>query len=299
MVDATVAGVMFTANPVTGTRHETVIDASPGLGEAVVSGAVNPDHFVVDSRTGTVVARRAGRQAGRRPSAGPAAAPTACREPDRSAEPCLDDAQLLELAELGDRVQEHYGAPQDTEWALDADGRFWLTQARPITTLYPQPITRHAGDRLFLCLSLAQGLTRPITPMGLAAFRLIGSSVARLAGRPASRPGAGSPAPLAIARSAAVRRYHPGRPAPARPPADARRRPARWRRGPPRCSPTSPTTPASRCAGESPHAAVRPVARVVVLRAKTAAPRMVTALVSPRAAHAGDRPGRTSISVSP
>ena len=60
LVDAAVAGVMFTANPVTGTRHETVIDASPGLGEAVVSGAVNPDHFVIDRRSRTVVARRVG-----------------------------------------------------------------------------------------------------------------------------------------------------------------------------------------------------------------------------------------------
>ena len=77
MVDATVAGVMFTANPVTGTRHETVIDASPGLGEAVVSGAVNPDHFVVDSRTRTVVARRLGDKRIADPRPGPAAAPTA------------------------------------------------------------------------------------------------------------------------------------------------------------------------------------------------------------------------------
>ena len=60
MVDAAVAGVLFTANPVTGRRHEAVIDASPGLGEAVVSGAVNPDHFVVDGATGTVLERRTG-----------------------------------------------------------------------------------------------------------------------------------------------------------------------------------------------------------------------------------------------
>jgi pyruvate,water dikinase len=60
MIDATAAGVMFTANPITGTRHETVIDASPGLGEAVVSGAVNPDHFVVNAVDRTIVMRRLG-----------------------------------------------------------------------------------------------------------------------------------------------------------------------------------------------------------------------------------------------
>ena len=60
MVDAAVAGVLFTANPVTGRRGQAVIDASPGLGEAVVSGAVNPDHFVVDTATGAILERRLG-----------------------------------------------------------------------------------------------------------------------------------------------------------------------------------------------------------------------------------------------
>ena len=95
---------------------------------------------------------------------------------------CLTDGQAADLARLGLRVERHYGAPQDTEWAIDAAGRLWLTQARPITTLYPLPETAAAGTRVYLCFSLAQGLTRPMTPMGLAAFRLIGSSVA--AGRP-------------------------------------------------------------------------------------------------------------------
>ena len=223
MVDATIAGVMFTANPVTGARHETVIDASPGLGEAVVSGAVNPDHFVVDSRSGTVVARRAGDKrvaVVSRPGGG---TDRVVRDAG-DAEPCLNDAQLGELTRLGARVQEHYGAPQDTEWALDADGRFWLTQARPITTLYPQPITR-------ACRQPAVPLHEPGPGPGPAhhahgpgrvpADRVLG----RPAGRPApSGPDAGSgatgdPWPTPVHRS------HAGHPAPAGPPADPRRRP--------------------------------------------------------------------------
>ncbi|HEY5822311.1 MAG TPA: PEP/pyruvate-binding domain-containing protein [Propionibacteriaceae bacterium] len=162
MVDARVAGVMFTANPVTGTRHQSVVDASPGLGEAVVSGAVNPDHFVIDRSTGAVVEQRL---------ADPAGA-------------CLDAAELVALTRLGQQVQDLYGAPQDTEWAIGADGTLWLTQARSVTTLYPVPKPPPSELRTYLCLTLAQGLTRPITPMGLAVFRLLGSSVATAAGFP-------------------------------------------------------------------------------------------------------------------
>ena len=79
-------------------------------------------------------------------------------------------------------MEGHYGAPQDTEWALDGAGTFWLTQARPITTLYPQ-LHRpdRDGTRLFFCISLAQGLTRPFTPMGLATIRMIGTSITQVA----------------------------------------------------------------------------------------------------------------------
>ena len=112
-------GVMFTANPITGSRNETVIDASPGLGEAVVSGAVNPDHFVVNSVDHRIVTRRLGDKRmmiTSRPGGGTERHELA----DRSSEACLDDEQVLQLVDLGQRVQRHYGAPQDTEWALDS-----------------------------------------------------------------------------------------------------------------------------------------------------------------------------------
>ncbi|MGO4121065.1 PEP/pyruvate-binding domain-containing protein [Arthrobacter sp. YAF16] len=188
MVDAAVAGVLFTANPVTGRRHEAVIDASPGLGEAVVSGAVNPDHFVIDSGTRRILERRIGSKAVViRPVPGGGTERT-----ERTArsgagpQPCVDDVQLLGLELLGRRAEVHFGAPQDLEWAIDSGGAAWLTQSRPITTLYPLPERPERapvrdGTRVYLCFSLAQGLTRPLTPMGLAGFRLIASSVARAA----------------------------------------------------------------------------------------------------------------------
>ncbi|MDR6505982.1 PEP/pyruvate-binding domain-containing protein [Arthrobacter oryzae] len=185
MVDAAVAGVLFTANPVTGRRHEAVIDASPGLGESVVSGAVNPDHFVVDTASKEILERRPGDKGiAIRPVPG-GGTERVTLAPDSA--PSLSDVQIRALAALGSRVERHYGAPQDIEWAIDGEHKLWLTQSRPITTLYPLPDPRpdlpeREGTRVYLCFSLAQGLTRPLTPMGVAGLRLIASSVARAAG---------------------------------------------------------------------------------------------------------------------
>jgi len=162
MVEAATAGVLFTANPVTGNRTETVINASPGAGQAVVSGAVNPDQFTVETATAAVRHRVRGNA-----------------DPARGFS--LNDAQVGELTRLGDAAQRLFGTPQDAEWVIDPAGKAWLTQSRPITTLYPlaDPFSADpsalnpdpaAGPRVYLCGTLLQGLTRPITPIGLAAL---------------------------------------------------------------------------------------------------------------------------------
>jgi rifampicin phosphotransferase len=193
MVDAEVAGVLFTADPVTGTRTRTVIDASPGLGEAVVSGAVNPDHLVVDAG-GAIVERRLGDKAVQvrpLPGGGTEQVPTT----GGAEQACLTDAQVAVLVALGRKVEAHYGSPQDIEWALDAGGTPWLTQARQITTLHPLPEPARDGLRVYLCATLAQGLTRPVTPMGLSGFRVIAAAASELAfGVPVPDPVAGAPA---------------------------------------------------------------------------------------------------------
>ncbi|WP_433287986.1 PEP/pyruvate-binding domain-containing protein [Pseudonocardia sp. CA-142604] len=192
MVDAQVAGVLFTADPVTGTRTHTVIDASPGLGEAVVSGAVNPDHIVVEGE-GRIVEHRLGDKAVEvRPLAGGGTEQVS--RADGAARSSLTDAQITSLVTLGRRVEAYYRAPQDIEWAIDGDGALWLTQSRPITTLHPIPQPTGEGLRVYLCASLAQGLTRPITPMGLSAFRVITSVPAAAFGVPIADPVAGPPA---------------------------------------------------------------------------------------------------------
>ena len=191
MVDSHVAGVLFTANPLSGCRRQAVIDANPGLGEAVVSGAVNPDHFILDRISGAIVERRLGdKRLVIRQVAGGGTVTEEMSRQDLSA--CLNDLQLHELVDLGAKVERHFGAPQDIEYAFDAAGTLWLTQARPITTLYPLPPDSSATDlRTYLSLNVFQGMLQPFTPMGVQGFRFMMAGATALAGYPLTHPAAG------------------------------------------------------------------------------------------------------------
>lgn len=144
MVVAEFAGVMFTANPVTGARDEVVVDASPGLGEAVVSGLVTPDHFVLRRRwLGRWGWRIAEWWPGQREVIVRARAGGGTEHVDGSAvaevSP-LPDQALRRLARLGAAIDRNFGRPQDIEWAW-AGGELLILQARPITAL-PEPLRR-------------------------------------------------------------------------------------------------------------------------------------------------------------
>ncbi|MDF1489704.1 PEP/pyruvate-binding domain-containing protein [Tessaracoccus caeni] len=134
MVEAEVAGVMFTADPVSGARDRVIVDAARGLGEAVVSGLVTPDHYVLDA-TGTLLEWTPGRAEVviRSVSGGGVRHDAADAGTGR---PLLGDATLKELADHATRLATHFGRPQDIEWAW-ADGRIWITQSRPMTALPP------------------------------------------------------------------------------------------------------------------------------------------------------------------
>jgi pyruvate, water dikinase len=132
-VEADRAGVMFTIDPATGAADRVVIEASFGLGETVVSGRVTPDRYVVDKATLAVLVREVHAKTAvieGRPGGG-----TARRElsPSEATRPALSDDEARALAELGARIERHYGAPQDTEWAIDAEGTIWMLQSRPVT----------------------------------------------------------------------------------------------------------------------------------------------------------------------
>ena len=193
MVEAEVAGVLFTANPLTGKRRQAVIDANPGLGEAVVSGATNPDHFVVQTMTGEIVERRLGDKQ----VMSQAAAGGGTQKIEASPSPiraCLSDDQIRALAALGARVEALYETPQDIEWAIDPSGQMFLLQARPITTLFPLPAGAPETSeslRVYLAFGVQQGTYRPFTPMGLSALRLLASGFLTLIGSPLRDPLAG------------------------------------------------------------------------------------------------------------
>lgn len=164
LVPADWAGVMFTANPVTGGRDQVVIESSPGLGESVVSGAVTPDHAVLVA-DGSVVERHAGRhEVVVRPSPG-GGTTTWAGDPDT---PALPEGVLAQLAEQGRAVAAHFGAPQDIEWALTGD-EIVLTQSRPMTALPPAPLRLNRFQRL-LGPVISEMLPRRPLPMELSAW---------------------------------------------------------------------------------------------------------------------------------
>ncbi|MCU1369545.1 MAG: phosphoenolpyruvate synthase [Ilumatobacteraceae bacterium] len=150
MADPIASGVMFTAHPVNGDRTVVSIDAVLGLGEALVSGQVDPEAVAV--RDGRVVSRSPGSEA-------------------------LTERQAVDLAALGRRIEAHFGSPQDIEWCREADG-FVMVQSRPITTLFPIPT--NAGDgvnHVYVSVGHQQMMTDPLRPFGLSFHQ-------RIAGRP-------------------------------------------------------------------------------------------------------------------
>jgi len=143
MVPADAAGVMFTANPVTGERSEIVVDANPGLGEAVVSGRVTPEHYVLDRKGAVRSFAPGGGEVVVTPDAGGG---TREQPGSRSPDPSLTADQLRALADLGRKAQDLFGRPQDMEWALAGD-RIHVLQSRPMTALPPQPQRLNAIQR--------------------------------------------------------------------------------------------------------------------------------------------------------
>jgi phosphoenolpyruvate synthase/pyruvate phosphate dikinase len=164
MVESECSGVLFTANPLTGKRTESVIDATLGLGEALVSGLVEPDQYVVETSSQRILSKTLGAKALTiRPQAGGG---TVTLHDNSGEQQALPDAAIQALTALGARVAELYGSPQDIEWAWAQD-KLYLLQARPITSLYPLPAgVGETPLELFFSFAAVQGVLDPLTPLG-------------------------------------------------------------------------------------------------------------------------------------
>jgi len=169
MVFPEAAGILFTADPVTSNRKVTSIEAAFGLGEVLVSGLVNADRYKVQD--GEVVARAVAtkRLAIRALPAGGTQAEAI--DPERQEQPALTDAQVVRLAQLGRRIEAHFGHPQDIEWCL-VDEDFQIVQSRPITTLFPIPEASDGENHLYVSVGHQQMMTDPMKPLGLSFWKL-------------------------------------------------------------------------------------------------------------------------------
>lgn len=171
MVDAERAGVVFTADPSTGDRDRLVIEAAFGLGEVVVSGAVEPDTYLVAKQDPHLLEVRVGHQTHKIVRGPDGHDRRIDLDPQAGAERVLSDDEALAVARLATQVERHYGSAQDIEWAIAGD-KIWLVQTRPVTTLEatPQPGPGGSGGTVLLS--------------GLAASPGLAGGRVRILGRP-------------------------------------------------------------------------------------------------------------------
>jgi rifampicin phosphotransferase len=169
MVFPQAAGILFTADPVTYNRKVVSVEASFGLGEALVAGLVNPDVFTV--RDCEIVAKTIGTKQRAIIAAPAGGTQEQAIDPARQRQPALTDVQVVRLAELGRRIEAHFGCPQDIEWYLADDG-FQIVQSRPITTLFPIPEVGDRDNHVYISVGHQQMMTDPMKPLGISLWQL-------------------------------------------------------------------------------------------------------------------------------
>ncbi|WCM58996.1 phosphoenolpyruvate synthase [Paenibacillus polymyxa] len=179
MVFPQASGILFTADPITSNRKLLSIDASFGLGEALVSGLVSADCYkvqegeIVDKRRATKKLAVYGRREG--------GTETRQIDPDQQKTQTLTEQQILQLARMGRQIEAYFGYPQDIEWCLAHD-TFYIVQSRPITTLYPIPEANDQENHVYVSVGHQQMMTDPIKPLGLSFYLLITPAPMRIAG---------------------------------------------------------------------------------------------------------------------
>lgn len=179
MVFPTAAGIMFTADPVTSNRKIVSIDASFGLGEALVSGLVNADYYKVCNGKITSKLISAKKLAIYASKAGGTQTQKIAQEKQNTQ--ALTDKQILQLERIGREIEAHFGAPQDIEWCF-ANDVFYIVQSRPITTVYPIPEAIDTENHVYISVGHNQMMTDAMKPLGLSFFVLTTNAPMRQAG---------------------------------------------------------------------------------------------------------------------
>jgi len=179
MVFPQAAGILFTADPLTGNRKVLSIDASFGLGEAMVSGLVNADNYKV--RDGKVIDKQISTKKLAIYALKDGGTKEREIEPEKQNKEALTDEQVLQLEHIGRKIEKHFGCPQDIEWCL-ADDTFYIVQSRPITTLYPIPEASDQENHVYISVGHQQMMTDAMKPLGLSFFLLTTPAPMRTAG---------------------------------------------------------------------------------------------------------------------
>jgi pyruvate,water dikinase len=169
MVFPQAAGILFTADPVTGNRKVATVEAGFGLGEALVSGLVNADVYKV--RDGEVVDKAVATKRVAFYASPTGGTQEQAIEPERQGQPALTDEQVVRLVELGRRIEAHFGRPQDIEWCL-VDDDFQIFQSRPITTLFPIPESGDDSNHVYVSVGHGQMMTDAMKPLGSSMWQM-------------------------------------------------------------------------------------------------------------------------------
>ncbi|PFO62814.1 phosphoenolpyruvate synthase [Bacillus cereus] len=179
MVFPEASGILFTADPITSNRKVLSIDASFGLGEALVSGLVSADNYKVkeDEIVEKVIATKKLAIYGRK-EGGTERKKIA---PNKQKVQTLTEQQILQLARIGRQIEAYFGCPQDIEWCL-VDDTIYIVQSRPITTLYPIPEVNDGENHVYISVGHQQMMTDAMKPLGLSFFLLTTSAPMRKAG---------------------------------------------------------------------------------------------------------------------
>ncbi|WP_408010003.1 phosphoenolpyruvate synthase [Pseudalkalibacillus sp. A8] len=170
MVNPDVSGIMFTADPITGHRNTVSIDASFGLGEALVSGIVSADLYHVQA--GGITKKQISKKKIAIYSKSEGGTVTEELPPDQQDAQALKDDEIIRLAGIGKEIEAHYGSEQDIEWCL-VDGEFHIVQSRPITSLYPQPEKKDSKLHAYVSVSHAQMMTDVMKPLASSLWKTL------------------------------------------------------------------------------------------------------------------------------